>query len=154
MLPETGLPEPHHPKPAEPKSWSIPLYYHPSISGPSEPASGLPFSKPPSPKFFANCLPNYICKMLAVFLAAPPLKSGQPTAPSNESPVEQILLKAMPCSMVVNQVKPVPPALGQHAAKPAVVGPEQEPPPPPPIPPKKPPAGLPPEYRAGPQPVK
>ena len=165
MLPEAGLPEALHPKPAEPKSPSITLPSQPSPRGASEPASGTPSMKQPSAIFPAMGLPNYVCNLPAYFPLRPPIKAGPPTARDDQTPTDHYPVKAVPYSMVVNEF----PALGQHAAKPAVVGPKQEPPPPPPIPPKKPPAGLPPElggppkkppaglppeYRAGPQPVK
>ena len=145
MLPEAGLPPYRRPPvPAEPPPPQMPLYYRPPISGASEPAGGLSFSKPPMPNFFADRLPNYICKMPAVFLAPPPLKSGPPTAPSTEPPVGQIPPKAVPTILVVNQPKPAPPVLGQHAAKAAVEIPQKAPPPlPVPVkkcPPQRPPA--------------
>ena len=165
MLPEGGLPEPLHPKPTEPKSPSITLPSQPSPRGASEPASGSPSMKPQSAILFPVLgLPNYVCKLPAYFPLRPPINARPPTAPADQTPTHHYRVKAVPYSMVVNQFKHVP-ALGQHAAKPAVVAPTHEPLPPPRVPPKAPPArldgrppkkpraGLPPEYWEWPPPM-
>ena len=142
MLPEACLPQPFHSKAPEPTSPSLPQLPQTSISGASAPATGTPSMKQPPPIFPSNCLPNYVCRIPALFLSFPPIKSGPPKAPSNASPIHRHPVEPVPYVTVMNQSKHLPVHV-HNAAKHAMEVPKKKPPPPPPVPAKNPPPHFP-----------